>query len=135
VINAIISMKGPHGDLSYCNVAYEPHSSMRVHFQSKSFDFVTTESSSLFEAITKYRELIEPKGFRLLCNAARVDAYPSRMTLQMAYGRKIYVLHKGQPARRADLVDIFDPAPFETVGTINEQKDFFDKWLASLAGC
>jgi hypothetical protein len=38
----------------------------------------------------------------------------------------------GQQGRLEDLVDIFGEAPAEKVGTVEEQKAFYWKWLDSL---
>jgi hypothetical protein len=54
------------------------------------------------------------------------------MARQMAGGRKVYLLKNGMQARREDLVDAFEPAEFEQVGTVAEQRAAYEEWLRSL---
>lgn len=86
----------------------------------------------LFEALCAFRQYLEKNGYHLLCNAARINAYPSNMTRHMGSGRKVYLLRMGHQARREDLVDIFAPIERELYGTISEQRDMYTKWLRSL---
>jgi len=78
------------------------------------------------------RLFIEGKGYLLLCNAARKDAYPSRMALEMGGGRKIYILRHGMQARREDLIDIFGAASIDQVCTVAEQRASYESWTRSL---
>lgn len=85
----------------------------------------------LFEAMTSLREQVEPREFRILCAGARRDVFPSGMSRSMGGGRQAYVLKPGRPAARSTLVDIFTPATAEEVGTVSEQRRFFERWQAS----
>jgi hypothetical protein len=75
---------------------------------------------------------LEQEGWLLLSNAARKDAYPSRMALEMGGGRMIYVTTPGVQARREDLVDVLGAASPEQVGTVAEQRAHYEAWIASL---
>ncbi len=92
------------------------------------------KGEDLFDCLTELRlQNLEKRGSLILCNGARFDVYPSRMSRQMSGGRKAYIMRIGQPSRRTDLVDIFDPVEdFSSVATVAEQKDFYKKWLNSL---
>jgi len=86
----------------------------------------------LFDAFIKLRLELEKQGLRLLCAGCRPDVWPSGMSRDMSGGRKAYVARPGAPSRRADLVDIFDYAEPEKVGSVAEQKAFHEKWGQSL---
>ncbi|MEU7023115.1 hypothetical protein ABZ990_20975 [Streptomyces sp. NPDC046203] len=81
----------------------------------------------LFEALENVRLQIEPLGYLLLCNGARVDAHPSGMSRDMSGGRTLYLLEKKGVARKH--VFIFDHADPTVVGTVAEQREFYEAWL------
>ncbi len=83
----------------------------------------------LFEVLAQIRLQIEPLGYLLLCNGARVDAYPSSMSLEMSKGRVLYVLRMGVSPRRT--VDLFGRADPAMVGTVAEQSEFYRSWLST----
>ena len=90
------------------------------------------EAQDLFGAFVQMHSYLDQQGAKLLCNGARRDAFPSGMSRRMGGGRKTYITRLGMPSRRTDLVDIFDYAEARNVGTIQEQKDYHDKWVSSL---
>jgi hypothetical protein len=85
-----------------------------------------------FAALTSVRESLEKMGARLLCQGCRPDVYPSGMSRDMGGGRKAYINKLGAPALRTDIIDIFDYAEPEAVGTVAEQRAFHEKWVESL---
>jgi hypothetical protein len=89
------------------------------------------EASDLFECLVKIRSDLERDGAKVLCNGARLDAYPSRMAREMGGGRKIYLMRMGEKARPEDLVNTFDEAPIEKIGSVADQRDYFLRWLQS----
>lgn len=88
--------------------------------------------ADLFEAMTALRLELEKRGMRLLCAGARPEVYPSGMSRGMGGGRKAYVTRMGQSALMTDLIDIFDGAEPEDVGSVNDQKEFRKLWVNSL---
>ncbi|MCU7823133.1 hypothetical protein [Kitasatospora sp. DSM 101779] len=82
-----------------------------------------------FEALTDIRLRVEPLGYSLLCNGARVDAYPSGFSREASRGRSLYLLQIGRAARKQ--VDIFAYAAPSSVGTVMEQRSFYESWLAA----
>ena len=88
--------------------------------------------SDLFEAQIALRLQLENIDARLLCAGARTDVFPSGMSRDMGGGRKAYITRIGAPSSRADLVDIFDFAEPKTIGSVEEQKAFHEKWAESL---
>jgi len=88
--------------------------------------------ADLFDALVELRKTLEKIGIQLLCAGARRDVYPSGMSRDMSGGRKAYVTSLGRPALRTALLDIFDSADYELVGSVAEQQMFHEKWVASL---
>jgi hypothetical protein len=90
--------------------------------------------TDLFDCLTQLRsQYLEKQGYLILCNGARIDTYPSRMSRQMGGGRKAYITRMGFQAKMNDLVDIFDPVDDPNIiSTVSEQIEFHEKWLKSL---
>lgn len=83
-------------------------------------------------SLNSVRRQMEIEGFFPLCCGARLDVAASGMARGARATRKVYRLELGKQALRENLVDIFDPAEKENVSTLQEQRDFYEKWLASL---
>ena len=90
------------------------------------------DGPDLFAALQQLRRSLELLGWVPLCNGARVDCYPSGMARDMGGGASVYVL-SAKPGlhRRLPLVGTFDPAPKESVGTVEDQDEYFRRWLGS----
>ena len=88
------------------------------------------EGADLFEALVELRRELERIGYQVLCVGARVDAFPSSMSRSMGGGRKVYIARLGEPATAT--ADICDEAESGAVGTIEQQKEFHNKWIHSL---
>ena len=86
--------------------------------------------TDLYKALQALREYLDPKGCQLLCAGARPDVNPSGMSRSMGGGRCAYILHLGKQA--TERVDIFDYAEPVLVGTIQQQRKYFEAWYASL---
>lgn len=54
------------------------------------------------------------------------------LEMAVCYAKPPYLLKNGMQARREDLVDAFEPAEFEQVGTVAEQQAAYEEWLRSL---
>lgn len=118
--------------LESCELNYEQGTPINIQVQTQSLGIMTFTDNDMFGALSKIRLQLETKGYLLLCNAARKDAYPSKMMREMGGGRKIYLLTLRTQARREDLVDIFGPATPDQVGTVAEQHAFYESWIRSL---
>lgn len=115
-----------------CEINFEPGSPVDIRVETQCLGTAIFTDNDLFGALSKLRLRLEQKGYLLLCNAARRDAYPSRMVREMGGGRKIYLLTPGLQTRRDDLVDVFGAASFDQVGTLEEQLAFHENWIRSL---
>lgn len=76
----------------------------------------------LFECLKEARKSLEEQGLLLCCQGARPMVFPSGMGRQMSNGRLAYPLRRDPPLTDLDLVDIFAPAPYSEVGTIEDQR-------------
>ena len=85
-----------------------------------------------FDCLLEIRESFEKTNMKILCNGARYDVYPSRMSRQMGKGIKAYVMIKGKQAMEDSLVDIFESADLVKIGTVQQQRDYYNAWLDSL---
>jgi hypothetical protein len=85
-----------------------------------------------FEAFCRMREDLEAEGLRPVCYGASRNVYPASMGRQMGGGWRAYRLTLGQPARIADLVDIFSIGPDVVPVPVAEQREFYSRWLDSL---
>jgi hypothetical protein len=84
----------------------------------------------LFEAQITLRAELEKAGHKILCAGSRIDVYPSGMSRFMAGGRKAYVTELGFPVTK--LVDMLDYAGPESIGSIEQQRQFHQEWIKSL---
>jgi len=83
------------------------------------------DAPDFYECLRAFRRVIEPDGFRVLCQGARPNVCPSGMASDMGGAVKSYVLTLGQPAFTKDLVGTFDPVEdIASVGTVEEQEEF-----------
>lgn len=102
---------------------------LKLQFNNKEY---TKTDENLFNAILSIRKELEKEDFLMNCYGGSKQVYPSSMALSMGYGRKAYKLQLGQPAKTADLVDIFETDNDVIPATIEEQKTFYENWLKSI---
>jgi hypothetical protein len=85
------------------------------------------DAADYYECLRAFRRVIEPEGFRVLCQGARPNVCPSAMSRE-AGAWKSYVHTLGQPALTKDLVGTFDPVDDITyVGTVAQQDGFMKR--------
>lgn len=90
------------------------------------------DADDFYECLRAFRRVIEPEGFRVLCQGSRPNVRPSGMASQMGGAGKSYAHTLGQPASMKDLVGTFDPVEdIASVGTVEEQDEFMRRhWEA-----
>jgi hypothetical protein len=69
---------------------------------------------------------------KFLCKGAKLNVYPSRMSSQMSAGVVAYELHMGKPAESEDIVNIFDHEENDITQDIQQQRDYYKRWIESL---
>lgn len=84
-------------------------------------------ASNAFQALRKIRAQTEPKGIRFLIQGCRPNCWPSGMSASMSNGTKIY---ERQLPLKSDvfLVETFDQASEDEIGTLQEQDNFNKEW-------
>ncbi|MGH9117583.1 MAG: hypothetical protein ACRD0A_06810 [Acidimicrobiales bacterium] len=82
-----------------------------------------------FEALVTIRRRIEPDGWRVAVQGARLDTYPSGMQRDGGVGERIYITRMGEPAR--ETVAMFDPIDPALAVTVDEQFGHWRRWLGS----
>lgn len=122
----------PGENISSCIVQYSSFAPWRLSIDCGVYDIFKSEAEDLFEAYKDIRALLLEKGIILLCNGSRKNIYPSQMLRQSGGGRMAYMLRFGIPARKEDIINIFDQIEICDVDTIEKQNLFYDKWLTSL---
>jgi hypothetical protein len=71
---------------------------------------------------------------KFLCKGAKLNVHPSSMSSQMSAGVVAYELQFGKPAGPDDLVNIFDYEVADITNDIEQQRDFYKRWIESFAG-
>ena len=89
-----------------------------------------SKSDNIFDSVVELRKKLELKNIYLLCNASVINVYPSGMQKEFG-GTKAYKLQMGKQATLSDVVDIFDYDSELKIGSVKEQKEFFESWLES----
>jgi hypothetical protein len=95
---------------------------------------ISAQAFDYFEAMCQIRKELETKGWRPVCFGSRRNVYPSNMCRDMGRGLKAYKMELGRRATLTDLVMIFDSAPDVQPASVEEQRQFFERWLHSLRG-
>jgi hypothetical protein len=92
---------------------------------------VSCAGADLFDALVAVRRELESRGILVGINGARRDVYPSQMLRQASQGRFAYVLSFPRQSAPTGSVDILAPAAFEDIGTVEEQRAWFERWASS----
>jgi hypothetical protein len=127
-----LKARGPDGVIVNLRIEVSEHEPWRLSLTSPDGAIRQYQCSDLFESLLAMRRDLERAGFQLLCAGARPDVTTSGMSRSMGGGRKAYVVHMGSPASRSEMVDIFDYAEPELVGTVQQQQEYLDQWINSL---
>jgi hypothetical protein len=103
---------------------------LELHFAGR---VLTAHSDSgFFDALCEIRRALEADGFRPVCYGADRVVYPSPMIRSMGNGEKAYRLTTGRQAKKEDLVSIFESDLQIVPVSVEEQEDFYEKWIESL---
>lgn len=121
------------GQTESCKLYYDMELDPCVlEFDSKSLGRSRYLDRDIFECVVQLRLFLESKGYLLLCNASRIDCYPSGMSRSMSKGRVLNILRIGEHSGKMDTARIFDYAAPKQVATVEGQREFFERWLISV---
>ena len=127
----VIKFLTPNGEIKHVKVKFATAPPWFIELFLAELETTKFEGDDLFDCLCLLRSKLDVLGIKILCNGARIDAYPSPM-LQSSGARKVYITTMGKQALRENLVDIFDETTAEKVGTVEEQEHYHDKWFDSL---
>jgi hypothetical protein len=102
-----------------------------IEFKSSIFEGVF-QDGDIFSCLCELRKSLEKIGWNIMCNGARINSWATTMSRQMGGGFKIYLLTINEEMDRKKLVRIFDEASAQEIGTVDQQFDFYKKWLKSV---
>jgi hypothetical protein len=121
----IILLLAPDGQREECRLSFQSAGwpDCRISFESLTFGRREYVRGDYFDCLCDFRREIESIGWRVLCNGARRNAWPSGMARDMGQGLKLYLLRE-RPVRGSDLVETFGPADPSDVATVEQQKGF-----------
>jgi hypothetical protein len=85
-----------------------------------------------FERLTKIRYELEKYDYYLLCNGARLDAYPLPSDITTYGGHILHILTHGQIPNQDDFIWIYGDVEPEMVVSIEEQRRNYELWLDSI---
>lgn len=111
---------------------YHPDDSYSIELDSP-IGLLTGAGSDRMKALRVIREQLEPHGWLIAVQGARVDAYASGAISQQGGASAIYLVKDGQEVKRRERVPIFDEAPADRLGTLAEQAEHYRRWRASLS--
>ena len=120
------------GEPTECVVCYTDSPPWKMSVDCGKNGIFNSEAEDLFEAFVNIRKQLHNSGIDLLCNGSRRNIYPSPMLRQSGGGVMAYLLRLGVPARREDIVSIFDPIKKDKIDSIEKQKEFYQLWLDTL---
>jgi hypothetical protein len=131
-----LTIVAPNGRREVCRyrggyIAHPEFTRVALDVDSPTFGQRTFENGDLFWALIDFRKLVEPKGWRVLCNGSRRDAWPSGMLAQMLAGASVYLLSRPDAERCYERLNTFDPADPRDVASVEEQIAWRDQFFAS----
>ena len=102
---------------------------IKLYIKSKCI--LTAEGDDFFECFKRMRLL--DKSIVYYCKGAKINVIFSRMTRQMTKGLSAYETNLGSPARKENLVNIFDYEDEDLSSDPFEQSEYEVKWFSSLS--
>lgn len=93
---------------------------------------IRAEASDLPSALAQVRLELLDEGLDLACQGSRRDVRASPMMIESTGGRRAYRIRMGVPARREDVVGLFDETSVGELASVEEQARYHRAWLESL---
>lgn len=105
----------------------------QIKFEMGELNFFA-KAENYFNALIKLREKLETRNIKLFCKGCSRYVYPSPMILSMGDAIEAYELILGKPAYSENLINIFEPCKYDEYASVEEQNDYYKKWLESRRG-
>jgi len=100
-----------------------------LRIDANEIEAIMVSGENFFNCLIKIRKYLEKENLYIGCQGSVKNGYPSPMSFDMSLGTIAYTLQLGEPAKRNSLVNIFDPVPIASVGTVEEQNKFYAEWM------
>lgn len=84
------------------------------------------------DSLCKIRRLLEVENILLNCYGASRNVRPSGMSIDMCGGVAAHQFTLGKRTEHQDLVTIWETGPDVDPATVDEQEEFYQKWLQSI---
>jgi hypothetical protein len=126
-----IKARGSHGELIEIHVQISKSKMWTLQYSDPDGTLHSFEVTDAFKAMQDMREELERRGVQLLCAGARIDSDPSGMLRDMGGGLEIYILPTESRSIVPPILEIFDYAEPELVGTVQQQREDFQSWISS----
>lgn len=106
------------------------HLELKFVLNSKE-EFIHSKASDFFHALVILRAELKKHGFMIGLNGARIDFFPSNMSLQMSSGQVGYLLENGLQGTKK--LRTFDPCDdVSKLVDYDQQVTAFNAWRGSL---
>ena len=130
---SVVAVSGRAGERTVSGeIRYSTSSENLVELDFGAHGHALGRGADLFAALCDARQQLESDEVYVACNGARRDVYPSAMQRQATNGRRAYVLTLPRTRMRLQVVDIFEPTDAAQLGTVEEQRAWFDRWSSSI---
>ena len=113
-------------------ITYSTEEPVELILADERGDQIEVSAIDVFEAFILLRRQVEPQGSKILCAGARTDTYSSGMSRSMSSGLKAYILKFGKSPSADDIVNIFDYAEPHLIGSVEDQQEYYRRWIASM---
>jgi len=104
---------------------------LRCSYRGKQVEAIAAD---FFAALCDIRDKLGEERLIPFCYGASLNVHPSGMARDMGRGLEAYKFTIGQQATGADLVDIFAEGPDVIPASVENQRQHFREWVASLRG-
>jgi hypothetical protein len=113
-------------------IAHPKFTRCALDIDSATFGRCSFENADLFWTLIDFRKVVEPVSWRVLCNGARRDAWPSGMLGSICAGTGVYLLSgRNDSDGLLPVLDTFGPALSAEVATVEEQIRWRDEFFAN----
>lgn len=102
---------------------------LEIDIDGKNYSYIS--SFDLFDGLGNLRKKLDIDGIRLMCNGAALNVYPSAMQRDMAQGEVCYWHEIG--ICNPKTINIFESNVNIIYASIDEQKEYRDRWMKSIA--
>ena len=124
----IVEVKGMDGTVRRGELELSTEQPDQIRFTGLDLGTIQFRGEDLFDAFIQLRLELEKHRYQLLCAGCRPNVWSSGMWQGPSERRKGFVHAIGSVPSLTAMVDIFDHASAEEVGSVAQQEEFRAKW-------